>query len=98
MSDLRARFKQAQQDVSALARRPDNLTLLRLYALYKQATAGDAAEERPEALDFVHLAKYDAWDEIRGTSAGDAMRQYIEVAATLTAPARQPHSPHPTLL
>ena len=84
MPQLRARFKQAQQDVNGLARRPDNLTLLRLYALYKQATVGDAAEERPEELDFVHLAKYDAWDDIRGTSADDAMRQYIDLVATLT--------------
>ena len=84
MSDLRARFKQAQQDVNGLAKRPDNTTLLNLYALFKQATAGDADDERPASLDFVRRAKYDAWDEIRGTSADDAMRQYIELVATQT--------------
>ena len=84
MPDLRARFKQAQQNVNGLAKRPDNLTLLRLYALYKQATIGDADDERPESLDFVRRAKYDAWDEIRGTSADDAMQQYIDLAGKLT--------------
>jgi len=84
MPDLQARFKQAQLDVNGLAKRPDNITLLRLYALYKQATAGDADDEGPGALDFVRRAKYDAWDEIRGTSADDAMQQYIHLVATLT--------------
>lgn len=84
MSDLRARFKQAQQGVNGLAKRPDNITLLRLYALYKQATVGDAADEGPGTLDFVRRAKYDAWDEIRGTSEDDAMQQYIDLAAKLT--------------
>jgi len=84
MSDLRAQFKQAQQDVNGLAKRPDNTTLLVLYALFKQATVGDADDERPGTLDFVRRAKYDAWDEIRGTTAEDAMHQYIELVATLT--------------
>ena len=83
MSGLRVRLKQAQQDVNGLARRPDNLTLLRLYALYKQATVGDAADEGPDTLDFVRRAKYDAWDELRGTHEDDAMREYIELAAKL---------------
>ena len=84
MPDLQARFKQAQLDVNGLAKRPDNITLLRLYALYKQATVGDADDEGPGAPDFVRRAKYDAWDEIRGTSADDAMQQYIQLAAKLT--------------
>ena len=92
MCDLRSRFKQAQQDVNGLAKRPDNVTLLLLYALYKQATVGDAADERPSTLDFVRRAKYDAWDDIRGTSADDAMRQYIDLAAALTSPG----TPNPT--
>ena len=83
MSDLQAQFKQAQQDVNGLAERPDNATLLRLYALYKQATEGDAPDERPGALDFVRRAKYDAWDDIRDTPTNDAMQQYIDLAATL---------------
>jgi len=83
MFRLQDQFKQAQQDVNGLAERPDNFTLLRLYALYKQATVGDAAGDPPSAMDFVRRAKYDAWDEIRGTSAEEAMQQYIDLVATL---------------
>jgi len=86
MPDLQERFKQAQQDINGLTRRPDNSTLLRLYALYKQATVGDADDQRPDGLDFVRRAKYDAWEELSGTSTEDAMRQYIDLAATLSQP------------
>ena len=83
MSALQDRFAQAQEDVNGLAERPDNNTMLRLYALYKQATQGDATGERPGALDFVRAAKFDAWSEIEGTSAADAMQQYIDLVASL---------------
>ena len=83
MSDLEARFAQAQQDVNSLARRPDDNTMLKLYALYKQATQGDAAGERPGPFDFVKCAKFDAWSEIKGTSTNDAMQQYVDLAASL---------------
>jgi diazepam-binding inhibitor (GABA receptor modulating acyl-CoA-binding protein) len=35
-------------------------------------------------MDFIRRAKFDAWDKLRGTSADDAMKQYIELAAELT--------------
>jgi diazepam-binding inhibitor (GABA receptor modulator, acyl-CoA-binding protein) len=83
MSDLQNRFVQAQQQVTALKERPDNETLLKLYALYKQATEGDATGERPGGFDFVRRAKFDAWSGIKGTSETDAMRQYIELVDSL---------------
>ena len=83
MSDLKARFTQAQQDVNTLSQRPDDATLLQLYALFKQATTGDAAGDRPGPFDFVRRAKYDAWSELKGTGTQDAMRRYIELAAKL---------------
>ncbi len=83
MADLAAQFQQAQQDVNGLSERPDNETLLRLYALYKQATAGDATGERPGGFDFVKRAKFDAWSELSGMSAENAMREYVKLAAKL---------------
>ena len=56
MSALGDRFAQAQEDVTGLAERPDNHTMLKLYALYKQATKGDATGERPGGFDFVARA------------------------------------------
>ncbi len=83
MSDLQAQFAKAQQDANLLPERPDNDTMLKLYALYKQATQGDAAGERPGAFDFVRRAKFDAWESVRGTPAESAMRQYIDLVASL---------------
>jgi diazepam-binding inhibitor (GABA receptor modulating acyl-CoA-binding protein) len=83
MSDLNARFEKAQQDANTLPNRPDNDTLLRLYALYKQATQGDAAGERPGGFDFVRRAKFDAWAGVKGTSKDDAMQQYIDLVDSL---------------
>lgn len=83
MSDLQARFAQAQQDVNSLTERPGNDTMLKLYALYKQATQGNASGERPGDFDFVRQAKFDAWSAMKGTSVEKAMREYIDVAASL---------------
>jgi acyl-CoA-binding protein len=83
MSDLQARFAQAQRDVTALAERPDNNIVLKLYALYKQATQGDATGEQPGSFDFVGRAKFEAWSAIKGTAVEDAMQKYIELVASL---------------
>lgn len=83
MSDLESRFAQAQQDANSLAARPDNETLLKLYALYKQATQGDAAGEPPGGFDFVRRAKFEAWSAVKGTTAEDAMQQYVNLVDSL---------------
>jgi acyl-CoA-binding protein len=85
MSDLQAQFAQAQQDANGLAERPDNNTMLKLYAFYKQAAHGDATGEQPSSFDFVRRAKFDAWSAMKGASTEDAMRQYIELVASLRA-------------
>ncbi len=83
MSDLEKQFAQAQQDVNGLAERPDNDTMLKLYALFKQATKGDATGDPPGGFDFVARAKFDAWNAMKGTSANDAMQQYIDLVDAL---------------
>ena len=83
MSKLQEEFAQAQNDVTRLAQRPDNDTMLRLYALFKQSTKGDVSGQRPGGFDFVACAKYDAWDAIKGTSAEEAMQQYIDLVKSL---------------
>jgi diazepam-binding inhibitor (GABA receptor modulating acyl-CoA-binding protein) len=76
---LQERFAQAQLDSKNLSERPDNGTLLKIYALYKQAANGDAAGERPGMTDFVARAKYDAWAALSGTSQDEAMQQYVDL-------------------
>ena len=77
MSDLSAKFEAAVADSENLSRRPANETLLKLYAYYKQATAGDVDGDRPGFTDIKGRAKYDAWGKISGTSADEAMEKYV---------------------
>jgi diazepam-binding inhibitor (GABA receptor modulating acyl-CoA-binding protein) len=77
VSDLKAKFEQAVADSKNLPERPDNQTLLKLYALYKQGTAGDVDGKRPGFTDMVGRAKWDAWNEIKGLGKDDAMKQYV---------------------
>ena len=79
MSDLKAKFEKAVADSKSLPERPDNQTLLKLYALYKQASTGDVEGKRPGFTDMVGRAKWDAWSEIKGTSNTDAMKQYVSL-------------------
>ena len=83
MPDLTADFERASQDIKSLAERPDNDTLLKLYALYKQGSAGDVSGERPGGFDFVGAAKHDAWAKVKGLSKDDAMQQYIALVESL---------------
>lgn len=78
-------FSAAQQRVKQLKTTPSPDELLELYALYKQATAGDASGDRPGMLDFKGRAKYDAWASRRGTSREDAARTYVGVVQRLVA-------------
>ncbi len=84
MSDLHTAFTDAIAASKELTQRPDNATLLQLYALYKQASAGDAQGERPGFSDMVGRAKWDAWNDIKGMSADDAMQQYIDLVDSLS--------------
>jgi len=76
--DLQSRFEAAAADAKQTKKRPDNATLLKLYAYYKQATEGDAGGERPGGFDFVGAAKHDAWAKLKGMSANEAMTSYIK--------------------
>ena len=80
---LQEQFAQAQAESKNLPERPDNMTLLKIYALYKQGSSGDVAGERPGMTDFVNRAKYDAWAALKGTSQEDAMQQYIDLIEEL---------------
>jgi acyl-CoA-binding protein len=83
MSEIDAQFAQAQEDVKQLPERPGNLTLLRLYALFKQATQGDVRGDKPGFTDIVGKYKYDAWAALKGTSQDAAKQQYTELAESL---------------
>lgn len=79
MADLKKQFEQAVTDSKNLPEKPDNMTLLKIYSLYKQATAGDVEGKRPGFTDMVGRAKWDAWNELKGKSADEAMQEYVDL-------------------
>jgi acyl-CoA-binding protein len=83
MNDLSREFEQAAEAIQRLGQRPDNDTLLKLYALYKQGSEGDVHSNQPGFFDFVGTAKYEAWAKLRGLSKDTAMQRYIELVRDL---------------
>jgi diazepam-binding inhibitor (GABA receptor modulating acyl-CoA-binding protein) len=76
-------FEQAATAVKSLQERPDDNTMLQLYALYKQGSAGDVQGDKPGFFDFVGGAKYEAWEKLKGTSQDEARAQYVELVRKL---------------
>ncbi len=85
MSDLEKAFKEAAAGAKNLPEKPDNDTLLKLYAFYKQGTEGDVHGEAPGFMDFVGRAKYEAWKELQGTDQDTARQQYVDLVSQLKA-------------
>jgi diazepam-binding inhibitor (GABA receptor modulating acyl-CoA-binding protein) len=84
MSDLTQKFEAAVANSKNLTERPDNATMLKLYALYKQASVGDNTEKKPGFSDMVGRAKWEAWNGFKGTSTQDAMQQYTDLVESLS--------------
>lgn len=82
---LDEQFIKAQADVQNLSERPANDKLLKLYALYKQATDGDVHGERPGGFDFKGAAKYDAWAKEKGKTQEAAKQEYVDFVNSLMA-------------
>jgi acyl-CoA-binding protein len=82
---LAEEFSAAQTRVKQLSRTPASDELLELYALYKQATAGDVSGERPGMLDFKGRAKFDAWSARKGIGREQAMTAYVGLVEKLAA-------------
>ena len=81
--ELKSQFEAAAVAVNSLENRPDNESMLELYALYKQATKGDVSGKRPGGFDFVGGAKFDAWSGLKGISADEAMKRYVAKVESL---------------
>ena len=84
MADLNADFEAAVANSKKLSQRPDNATLLKLYGLYKQATAGDVTEKKPGFGDMIGRAKWDAWNGFKGKSSEEAKQQYVDLIQSLS--------------
>ena len=85
MSDLKKKFEAAAKAVKDLKDDPGNDAKLKLYALYKQGTEGDASGRRPGFTDMIGRAKFDAWAKLKGLSKDDAMKEYVALCRSLGA-------------
>lgn len=78
-------FPDAVAKSKTLSEKPDNETLLKLYSLYKQATEGDASDEKTYGMfDFKEKFKHEAWLKLKGMSAADAEARYIALVEELS--------------
>ena len=84
MADLKKQFDAAVANSKNLSDRPDNSTLLKIYALYKQATAGDNTDKKPGFTEMVGRAKWDAWNGFKSIAPKDAMQQYVDLIESLS--------------
>ena len=82
MSDLNQQFLDAVASSKSMSSRPDNETMLNVYALYKQGTQGDAPSVGPG--DMMGMFKHKAWARLLGLSQ-DAQRKYVELVNSLLA-------------
>jgi len=79
---LQEQFDAAVAQSKELTKRPTNEELLKIYALFKQATEGDVSGERPGGFDFKAIAKFDAWAELKGKTVEQAKQEYVDFMAT----------------
>jgi diazepam-binding inhibitor (GABA receptor modulating acyl-CoA-binding protein) len=80
---LQEQFEKTVAESKTMSERPDNMTLLKMYGLYKQGSNGDAQGERPGMTDFIGRAKWDAWNAVKGLPQEQAQQQYIDLIAEL---------------
>ena len=83
MATTKATFDAAVAASKQLPEKPDNMTLLKIYSLYKQATEGDVDGKRPGFTDMVGRAKYDAWAAVKGKGKDEAMQDYVDLIESL---------------
>ena len=85
MSDLQSRFEQTAKTCIRWPERPDNDTLLRLYALYKQGAEGDVSGPKPGFFDFVGDRQVRGLESWPGPRHDEAKKKYIDLVKKLTA-------------
>ncbi|RDB26193.1 Acyl-CoA-binding protein [Hypsizygus marmoreus] len=77
-----AKFEKAAEIIGSLPKdgpvKPTTDDQLYFYKYFKQAKFGDNTTTRPGLLDFAGKAKWDAWTEVKGTTAEEAYAKYVE--------------------
>lgn len=83
--DLKQEFEGAILKAKGLSAQ-SNEVLLQFYSLYKQASEGDINIEKPtNFFDIAGVAKYNAWEALKGITKEAAMQKYIDLVKSLSA-------------
>ena len=80
---LETMFHASASFVKTLPTRPNNDELLKLYALYKQATCGNCNTPEPGLFAIQAKSKWRAWNSVIDMDKKDAMHQYIDFVKSL---------------
>ena len=81
-TNLDAKFTKAFNQISQLEETLAPDIMLKLYAFYKQAVAGDTFSYDGE-IDVRDAFKFNAWTQLNGMSQEDAKKQYIKLAKSI---------------
>ncbi|XP_035563434.1 acyl-CoA-binding protein-like [Canis lupus familiaris] len=74
---FQAEFDKAAEDVKYFKTKPADDEMLFIYSHYKQATVRHVNTEWPWLLNLRGKAKWDAWNQLKGTSKEDAIKPYV---------------------
>lgn len=79
---LQNKFDEAVKHInmsSGSKKQLNNDEKLCFYKYYKQALYGDNTDPKPGVFDFVGLAKWNAWNTIRGMTKETAQQNYVDL-------------------
>ena len=77
-------FEEKAKQVNELPTKPNTSELLKLYALYKQATVGNINTEQPGIFNWKERSKWDSWNKLKGSMTQEqAEEKYIELVNEL---------------
>lgn len=78
-------FNRAAKYLETIANDLDQNVLLKFYALYKQATVGDCNTSKPGMFSLQAKAKWNSWNDLKGTSKVDASNRYVTYLTEINA-------------
>ena len=81
-TNLDVKFTKSFNQISELEETLAPDIMLKLYAFYKQAVAGDTFSYDGE-IDVRDASKFNAWTQLNGMSQEDAKKQYIKLAKSI---------------
>lgn len=82
--DLDTRFEEAYEIASNMTEALPQDVMLRIYAYYKQATAGKANARPDDSQNLRNAFKMNAWMQVRHLTEDEAKLLYIETIHSLT--------------